>query len=97
MGHQLLRRNLQSARRRLTFRFRRKFIKLFHAGRQAIPGFRRSSGQMELCIRSRYGEAERVGDSKQCTREFRGLHWLLAWWHVGEDDSLCADCGPLVQ
>lgn len=95
MGHQLLRRNLQPARRRLTFRFRYKFIAKKHVSWQGIPGLRRPDWQVELSLRSCHGEAERFGDSKQW--EFRGLHWLLAWWHVGEDDSLCADCGPLVQ
>jgi hypothetical protein len=96
MGHQLLRRNLQPARRRLEIRFRYQPVEQEHDRRQTIPGFRWPSGQVELCFCGRHGEVERFGHSKHRTGELCGLHWLLACWHGGEDDSLRADCGPLV-
>jgi hypothetical protein len=97
MGHQLLRRDLQPTRRCVTFRFRHQPGKQEHDRWQAIPGFRWSSGQVEFCFRSCYGEVERFGHSRQRTGKFCGLHWVLACWYGGEDDSLCADRGPLVQ
>jgi hypothetical protein len=97
MGRQLLRRNLQRARRRLPFRFRRQFEQQDLDSRQAIPGFRRSSWQVEFCFCSCHGEVERLGHSRKRTGELCGLHWVLACWYGGQDDSFCADCGPLVQ